>query len=141
MKLVNLLLLIAVLCTITLFSVDQTQALEEFVYIDIEPYSNTKLVGHKWWTLEPGDNTYSLLPIGEVGEFEGPDKKVKFKIIDGGIVLYGTEAKMWPKAVNDIAVEGVAKAIYFFSCNRLVCRRGAKLQVRDELPKWETRNP
>ena len=30
MKLVNLLLLIAVLCTITLFSVDQTQALEEF---------------------------------------------------------------------------------------------------------------
>ena len=89
MKLVNLLLLIAVLCTITLFSVDQTQALEEFVYIDIEPYSNTKLVGHKWWTLEPGDNTYSLLPIGKVGEFEGPDKKVKFKIIDGGIVLFG----------------------------------------------------
>ena len=114
MKLVNLLLLIAVLCTITLFSVDQTQALEEFVYIDIEPYSNTKLVGHKWWTLEPGDNTYSLLPIGKVGEFEGPDKKVKFKIIDGGIVLYGTNGEMWPKAVNDITVGGVAKAIYFF---------------------------
>ena len=114
MKLVNLLLLIAVLCTITLFSVDQTQALEEFVYIDIEPYSNTKLVGHEWWTLNPGDNTYSLLPIGKIGEFEGPDKKVKFKIIDGGIVLFGTNADRWPKAVNDITVGGVAKAIYFF---------------------------
>ena len=114
MKTVMLCLSIAVLCLVSLFYVGQTQALEEFIHVDIEPYSNTKLVGHEWWTLNPGDNTYSLLPIGEIGEFEGPDKKVKFKIIDGGIVLYGTNADKWPKAVNDIKVEGVAKAIYFF---------------------------
>jgi hypothetical protein len=114
MKLVKLFPLIAVFCVVTLFGAGQTLALQEFVPIDLEPYSNTKLVGHEWWTLNAGDNTYSLLPIGEVAEFEGPDKKVKFKIIDGGIVLFGTNAQKWPKAVNDIAVEGVAKSIYFF---------------------------
>ena len=114
MKLVKLFLIIAVLCAVTLFCARQTLALEEFVPIDLEPYSNTKLVGHQWWTLNEGDNTYALLPIGEVAEFEGPDKKVKFKIIDGGIVLFGTNAQRWPKAVNDITVSGVAKSIYFF---------------------------
>lgn len=111
---IKLVVLIIVLCAITFFYAGQTYALEEFVPIDIEPYSNTKLVGHQWWTLNAGDNTYSLLPIGEVAEFEGPDKKVKFKIIDGGIVLFGTNAERWPKAVNDIVVEGIAKSIYFF---------------------------
>ena len=114
MKFVKLLLFTAVFWTVMLFSVAQTHAFEEFVPIDLEPYSNTKLVGHQWWTLDEGDNTYSLLPIGEFAEFEGPDKKVKFQIIDGGIVLFGTNAQRWPKAVNDIKVEGVAKAIYFF---------------------------
>ncbi|MDE0086643.1 MAG: hypothetical protein OXU23_13070 [Candidatus Poribacteria bacterium] len=114
MKLVKLLLIITMFCAVTLFGIEQALALEEFVPIDLEPYSNTKLVGHQWWTLNAGDNTYSLLPIGEIGEFEGPDKKVKFQIIDGGIVLFGTNAQRWPKAVNDIVVEGVAKSIYFF---------------------------
>ncbi|MDE0636284.1 MAG: hypothetical protein OXI43_10605 [Candidatus Poribacteria bacterium] len=89
MKLDKLFLIIALLCAVTLLYVGQTFALEEFVPIDLEPYANTKFVGHQWWTLAAGDNTYSLLPIGEVAEFEGPDKKVKFKIIDGGIVLFG----------------------------------------------------
>lgn len=113
MKLGKIYVCIVVL-TITVFSISLSYALEEFVPIDIEPYSNTKLVAHQWWTLNAGENTYELLPIGEVGEFEGPDKKVKFQIIDGGIVLFGTNAQRWPKAVNDIVVEGVAKSIYFF---------------------------
>ena len=113
MKVVKL-FLITVLTLISLFSVGQAFALEEFIPVDLEPYSNTKLVGHQWWTLNAGDNTYSLLPIGKFAEFEGPDKKVKFQIIDGGVVLFGTNAQRWPKAVNDIAVEGVAKSIYFF---------------------------
>ena len=107
-------LLLAVLCIATFCYIPHTLALEEFIHVNIEPYSNTKLVGHQWWTLNEGDNTYSLLPIGEVGEFEGPDKKIKFKIIDGGIVLFGTNATRWPKAVNDIKVGGIAKAVYFF---------------------------
>lgn len=114
MKLDKIFVVLMVLTTITVFSIFQSYALEEFVPIDIEPYSNTKLVGHQWWTLNAGENTYQLLPIGEVGEFEGPDKRVKFQIIDGGIVLFGTNAQRWPKAVNDIVVEGVAKSIYFF---------------------------
>lgn len=114
MKLDKLFLIIALLCAVTLLYVEQTFALEEFVPIDLEPYANTKFVGHQWWTLAAGDNTYSLLPIGEVAEFEGPDKKVKFKIIDGGIVLFGNPRQEWPKAVNGITVGGVAKSIYFF---------------------------
>lgn len=114
MKKTIMLILFAVLYAATFYFAGNTIALQEFVHVDIEPYSNTKLVGHEWWTLNPGDNTYSLLPIGEIGEFEGPDKKVKFKIIDGGIVLFGTNGANWPKAVNDIEVGGVAKAIYFF---------------------------
>ena len=107
-------LFVTLVCGITLFSVAHINAAEEFIPVDLEPYSNTKLVGHQWWTLNKGDNTYSLLPIGEFAEFEGPDKKVKFQIIDGGVVLFGTNAQRWPKAVEDIAVGGVAKAIYFF---------------------------
>lgn len=100
MKLGKIFVIIVVLTTIIVFSIGQSYALEEFVPIDIEPYSNTKLVAHQWWTLDAGENTYELLPIGEVGEFEGPDKKVEFQIIDGGIVLFGTNAQRWPKAVN-----------------------------------------
>ena len=39
MKTVMLCLSIAVLCLVSLFYVGQTQALEEFIHVDIEPYS------------------------------------------------------------------------------------------------------
>ena len=75
MKLVKLFMLTAFCCAVSLFSVGIAAALDEWVHIDIEPYSNTKLVEHQWWTLNPGDSTLSLLPIGEVGEFEGARRK------------------------------------------------------------------
>ncbi len=90
-----------------------TAALEEWIHVDLEPYANTKLVDHEWWTLNAGGSTLSLLPIGEVEEFEGPDGKVEFQIIDGAIVVFGTNAAQWPIAVEDIAVEGQTKFIYF----------------------------
>jgi len=114
MKLVNLFMLTTFCCAVSLFSVGTATALDEWVHIDIEPYSNTKLVEHQWWTLNPGDSTLSRLPIGEVDEFEGPDGKVEFQIIDGAIVVFGTNAAKWPKAVEDIEVGGKAKFVYFF---------------------------
>ena len=114
MKLVKLFMLTTFFCAISLLSVGIADALDEWVHIDIEPYSNTKLVEHQWWTLNPGDSTLSRLPIDEVGEFEGPDGKVEFQIIDGAIVVFGTNAAKWPKAVEDIEVGGKAKFVYFF---------------------------
>ena len=113
MKWVKLFTLIALLCVVSLFSVGIAAALEEWIHVDIEPYANTKLVKHEWWTKNAGDSTLSLLPIGEVDEFEGPDGKVEFQIIDGAIVIFGTNAAIWPKAVEDIVVGGKAKFIYF----------------------------
>ena len=113
MRLVKLSLLIALFCAISLFSVETDAALEDWIYVDLEPFSNTKLVKHEWWTLNPGDSTLSRLPIGKVDDFEGPDGKVKFKIIDGAIVVFGTNAAKWPKAVEDIVVAGQAKFVYF----------------------------
>lgn len=105
---------VTLLCGFTLFGVGATtQALDEWVFVDIEPYANTKLVEHEWWTLAKGDSTLSRLPIGEVADFEGPDKKVKFQIIDGAIVIFGTNAAKWPVEVEDIIVDGKAKFVYF----------------------------
>ena len=114
MKLVKLLMLTAFCCAVSLFAVNIATALDEWVFVDIEPYSNTKLVDHEWWTLNAGDSTLSRLPIGEVGEFDGPDGKVEFQIIDGAIVVFGTNAAKWPKAVEDIEIGGKAKFVYFF---------------------------
>ena len=114
MKLVKLFMLTAFLSAVSLFAIGIADALDKWVHIDLEPYSNTKLVEHQWWTLNPGDSTLSRLPIGEVGEFEGPDGKVEFQIIDGAIVVFGTNAAKWPKAVEDIEVGGKAKFVYFF---------------------------
>ncbi|MDE0017024.1 MAG: hypothetical protein OXU51_12600 [Candidatus Poribacteria bacterium] len=114
MKLIKLFMLTTFFCAISLLSVGIADALDEWVHVDIEPYSNTKLVEHQWWTLNPGDSTLSRLPIDEVGEFEGPDGKVEFQIIDGAIVVFGTNAAKWPKAVEDIEVGGKAKFVYFF---------------------------
>ena len=114
MKLVKVFVLIALFCAVSLFSAGIATALDEWVHIDLEDVVNTKLVDHQWWTLNPGDSTLSRLPIDEVGEFEGPDGKVEFQIIDGAIVLFGTNAAKWPKAVNDIVIGGKAKFVYFF---------------------------
>ena len=114
MKLVKLSVLIALVCAVSLFSVGTAAAaLDEFIFVDLEEKSNTKLVDHQWWTLAKGDSTLSRLPIGEEADFEGPDGKVKFQIIDGAIVVFGTNAAQWPKAVEGIVVEGKAKFIYF----------------------------
>lgn len=113
MKLVKLSLLIALFCAISLFSAEVATALDDWIFVDLKEKSNTFLVKHQWWTKTPGDSTLSLLPIDKVADFEGPDGKVKFQIIDGAIVVFGTNAAQWPKEVEGIVVEGKAKFIYF----------------------------
>ena len=114
MRIAKVFMLTTFFSAVSLFSVGIADALDEWVFVDIEPYSNTKLVEHEWWTLNPGDSTLSRLPIDEVGEFDGPDGEVEFQIIDGAIVVFGTNAAKWPKAVEDIVVAGQAKFVYFF---------------------------
>ena len=50
MKLVKWFTLIALLCAVSLFTTGIAAALDEWIHVDIEPYSNTKLVKHQWWT-------------------------------------------------------------------------------------------
>ena len=86
----------------------------DWIFVDLEPKSNTKLIGQRWYAKAQGDTTLSRLPIGSVADFEGPDGKVKFKIIDGAIVVFGTNgARELPRKVEGIVVEGMAKFIYF----------------------------
>ena len=54
MKLAKLFMLTAFFCAVSLFSVGIANALDEWVFVDIEPYANTKLVDHEWWTLNAG---------------------------------------------------------------------------------------
>lgn len=109
MKLVRLCVFVVVCC----FCAGVASGLEEWIPVDLEEFVNTKLVDHEWWTLNDGDSTLSRLPIGEVAEFEGPDGKVEFQIIDGAVVVYGTNAADWPITVEGIVIGGKAKFIYF----------------------------
>ena len=86
---------------------------DDWIFVDLESKSNTKLIGNDWATDAPGDTTLSRLPVGKVADFEGPDGKAKFKIIDGAIVVFGTKARQRPKKVEGIVVEAKAKFIYF----------------------------
>ena len=50
MKLVKLSILIALVCAVSLFTTGTAAALDEFIFVDLEEKSNTKLVDHQWWT-------------------------------------------------------------------------------------------
>lgn len=53
MKLAKLLMLTAALYAVSLFAAGFAEALEEWMFVDIEPYANTKLVKHEGVDAEP----------------------------------------------------------------------------------------
>ncbi|RKY05252.1 hypothetical protein DRP77_01520 [Candidatus Poribacteria bacterium] len=89
-------------------------AAKDWEFVDIQPYATSKVDGDvQWWTGDPGGSILRELPIGQVAEMEGPDGKVPYKIEEGCIVLFGTNAPKWPKEVKGIKVNAKARFIYF----------------------------
>lgn len=87
-----------------------------FVFVDLKPYVNSKIVNTQWWTGNAGSSDLEeLLNKAKDGaEFEMTwGEKVPFKIIDGNIRLYGTNSAGNPKSVEGIKVNLKAKSVYF----------------------------
>ena len=91
-------------------------SVEEFVFIDLKPYANAKIVDTQWWTGMAGaSDLEELLEIAEDGhEFEGPGgEPVQFKVEDANLRIFGTNAAANPKSVEGIEVGMAAETLYF----------------------------
>jgi len=89
---------------------------EDFVFIDLEPYANSKITDTQWWTGDAGNSDLEeLLEIAQDGhEFEGPGgDMVPFKVVDANLCIYGTSAGANPESIEGIAIGMAAEIIYF----------------------------
>jgi len=87
-----------------------------FVFVDLKPYANSKILKTNWWTGQPGNSDLEeALAIAKNGhEFEGlPEGKVPFKIEDAVLTVYGTNSVAMPKKIEGIKIGAVAKVVYF----------------------------
>ena len=87
-----------------------------FIYVDLKPYANSKIMKTNWWTGVAGVNDFEeALDIAKNGyEFELPDgSKVPFKIEDAVLTVYGTNSAAMPKEIDGIKIEATVQSIYF----------------------------
>ena len=87
-----------------------------FVFIDLKPYANSKIMKTNWWTGQPGNTDLEeALEIAKNGhEFEGLDgEMVPFKIEDALLCVYGTNSAANPKEIKGIKIGMKAERIYF----------------------------
>lgn len=110
-------LLTGIFISLLLWAVFVTSALSAgWIFIDLKPYANAKIVNTQWWTGNPGSSDLEeLLDIAKDGhEFEGPGgEMVPFKIADANLRIFGTNAAANPKEITGIKVEATAETIYF----------------------------
>lgn len=88
----------------------------EFVFVDIKPYANSKILSTQWWTGNPGGSDLEeLVEKAKNGaDFVGPGgEKVPFKVENANLVIYGTNAPGNPKKIEGIKVKMKAQNIYF----------------------------
>ena len=137
MKLVKWFILIALLCVVSLLTTGIATALDEWVHVDLEPFVNSKLVKHQWWTKQPGDSTLSRLPIGEVDEFEGPDGKVEFQNYRRCDCALRHQCRDMAQGGERHCRWRQGKICLFLPRDRMGTERCAKLQVRDALSHGE----
>lgn len=91
-------------------------SIEEFVFVDLKPYANAKIMDTQWWTGNAGaSDLEELLEIAKDGhEFEGPGgETVAFKVEDANLRIFGTNAAANPVKIEGIKVGMTAKTAYF----------------------------
>ena len=104
-----------ILCALLFAPIASLKA-EEWAFIDLKPYANSKIVDTQWWTGNAGaSDLEELLEIAKDGhEFEGPgDEMVQFKVEDANLRIFGTNAAANPKEIEGIKVEMAAETVYF----------------------------
>lgn len=88
----------------------------DFVYIDLKPYANSKIMKTNWWTAQAGNTDLEeALEIAKDGhEFEGPGgEMVPFKIEDAVLTVFGTNSAAMPKEIKGIKIGMKAESVYF----------------------------
>ena len=110
-------LLVKLLVLVVLSVVPVSMAFsEQFAFVDLKPYANSKIINNQWWTGNAGASDLEELvdKAKDGAEFELPwGEKVPFKVIDANIRIFGTNAAANPKEVTGIKVKAGAKSIYF----------------------------
>jgi hypothetical protein len=110
-------LLVKLLVLVVLSAVTISMAFsEQFAFVDLKPYANSKILKTNWWTGQAGNTDLEeALDIAKNGhEFEGlGDVKVPFKIEDAVLTVYGSNSAGNPKKIEGIKIGKASKAIYF----------------------------
>ena len=91
-----------ILCALLFAPIASLKA-EEWAFIDLKPYANSKIVDTEWWTGNAGaSDLEELLEIAKDGhEFEGPGgEPVQFKVEDANLRIFGTNAAANPKEIE-----------------------------------------
>lgn len=89
---------------------------DDFAFIDLKPYANSKIIDTQWWTGTAGSSDLEeLVEIAQDGhEFEGPGgEMVSFKVEDANLCIYGTNSAQNPISIEDIKVGMQAEAVFF----------------------------
>ena len=89
---------------------------EEWLFVDLEPHANAKIVDTQWWTGNPGNSDLEeAIEASENGdEFDGPGgEKVPFEVKNANLRIFGTNAGANPLEITGIEVGGTDEAIYF----------------------------
>jgi len=106
---------ILIIFALTAFFVTSTFS-EEWVFVDLKPYANSKITDTQWWTGQPGATDLDeILELAQNGhEFEGPGgDTVPFKVEDANLCIYGTNAAQNPEKIEGIKIEAKVQTIYF----------------------------
>jgi hypothetical protein len=89
---------------------------EDWVFVDLKPYANAKIINTQWWTGNPGGSDLEgAIDAAAKGQmFDGPGgETVPFNVENANIRLFGTNAASNPKEATGIKVGAAAKVIYF----------------------------
>jgi len=109
-------ILITFLFTLLFSLITMTAISADFIFVDLKPYANSKIMKTNWWTGVAGNTDLEeALEIAKDGhEFEGPGGEiVPFKIEDAVLTVYGTNSAAMPKKIEGIKIGATAKAVYF----------------------------
>jgi hypothetical protein len=110
-------LLVKLMVVVVLSAVTVSMALSAgFVFVDLKPSANSKIVKVNWWTGLAGNSDFDeVFDIAKNGhDFKLPDDStVPFKIEDAVLTVYGANSAAMPKRIDGIKVGMSAKSIYF----------------------------